>query len=281
MGVFKIITPSTGLRDKIDWENQKDRIYYVANNEKHLYEDRGLTVVEMPDNLCRSQARRFIVENETEPFFMIDDDIPYFILWQNKDKPESRKISVYEACQLLLEKIIEFNLQDRALIDFGNKAYSRLECKRGINFMNCLGAYKAYYINPQILKKLNINFPNFDCQEDLELGLQLWEAGNYTKKFTLIIPYYLFYKDEDSVTWKNNKRTKASCDIYLRWGNIIKLFPDNNTKKKVIRCGCPVRVIKKIIKNEGYNWDKTPDPVIKKLIEDEKYEELYDMLVGK
>lgn len=275
---IRIITPSTGLRNKIDWENQKDRIYYVGKSEKQLYEDKGLTVIEMPDGLCRSQARKFIVENETKPFFMIDDDVPYFLLWEYKEKAISKKISVLEACQLLSEKIIEFNIQDRAMVDFGN-SYARFQCKNKPKFSPCSFVHKAFYVNPKILKQLNINYCDFDCQDDLEICLRLWEVGNYPMRYSLTTPYLRFHKEEDSITWKNNKRTRIVCDSYLRWGKIITLVPSGNTKEKVIGAiNCAVNLLKKIIKNQGYNWDKTPDPVIKKLIEEKKYNELYDLI---
>jgi hypothetical protein len=279
---MRIITPSKGLRNKINFSDMKNRIFYVAKSESSKYKDLGLNVIEAPDDLCRSQMRRLVIDNETEPFFMIDDDIDKFLYYNRyeNDKPIYEELSVKQACEHISNKIKEYNLTDKVIVDFGNK-YARLNCEKEF-FHECANVFKAFYINPNILKQLNVNFPDYESQDDLELCLRLWELGkNIPVKYSLLKPNLIFESDKNSITWVNNKRTKNVCESYLRWGEIISLKPFKNGYKKGLRASVtPQKLRKHFNDSNGFilGNKKIYDPKLKNLIEKEKYDEVYDYI---
>jgi hypothetical protein len=284
--MIKIITASKGLRSKINFGEMKDRLFYVSKSEANMYRDKGLSVIEIPDNLSRSQVRRLIIENEKEPFFMIDDDIDKFSLYKSDTSYET--LTPRQACDYVYERMIKFNMLEKVIVDIGNM-YARFSCDKEC-FRECAVVFKAFYINPKILKELNINFPDYESQDDVELCLQLWELGkNIPVKYSLIKPHLKYEKDKDSATWQNNKRTIKVCETYLRWGRVISLAPMKNGYEYGLRVkvsSMDLRKISEKILTNGFNWnknntwDKTPDPIIKDLIEKGKYKEVYEYVSG-
>jgi hypothetical protein len=283
---MKIITASTGARNKIKFSEMNDRIFYIAKCEIEKYRELGVkNIIEAPDGLCRAQMRKYIVENEKEPFIYIDDDIKNFYLYRYDSelkKSVYKIITVKEAADYMCKKIIEYNLTDKAIIDFGNN-YANFNCKKDY-FYECANVFKAFYINPIILKKLNINFPNYESQDDLEMCLKLWKHGkNIPIKYNLLKPNLIYTSDKNSVTWFNNKRTEKVCDSYLRWGNIIELTPFKNGYEKGLRAGVTATKLKKYFnKKNGFFWGNKNkyDLKLKELIEKKDYDAVYNYIIS-